>query len=75
MSQISIKALHYKEYCAGIERRTGINCFWVVNNSMEVLNSLHTIRRASAIESFDFSTLYTKIPHDQLKNAHVSFNQ
>ena len=58
---------HYKEYYAGIERRTGINCFWVVNNSMEVLNSLHTIRRASAMDSFDFSTLYTKIPHDQLK--------
>ena len=34
---------------------------------MEVLNSLHTIRRASAMDSFDFSTLYTKIPHDQLK--------
>ena len=59
---------HYKEYCAGIERRTGINCFWVINNSMEVLNGLHTIRRVSAIDSFDFSTLYTKIPHDQLKN-------
>ena len=32
---------------------------------MEVLNGLHTI---SAIDSFDFSTLYTKIPHDQLKS-------
>ena len=28
---------HYKQYCAGIERRTGVNCFWVVNNSMEVI--------------------------------------
>ena len=62
---------HYKEYCARIERRTSINCFWVINNSLEVLNSLHTIRRASAMDSFDFSTLYTKIPHDQLK-THMS---
>ena len=58
---------HYKQYCAGIERRTGINCFWVVNNSMEVINSLHTIHRAFSVDSFDFSTLYTKIPHDLLK--------
>ena len=58
---------HYMEYCAGIERRTSINCFWVVSNSIEVLNSLHTIRRATAMDSFDFSTLFTKIPHDQLK--------
>jgi hypothetical protein len=62
---------HYKEYCAGIERRTGINCFWVINNSMEVLNGLHSIRRATALDSFDFSTLYTNIPHDQLK-SHMS---
>ena len=51
---------HYKQYCAGIG-------FWVVNNSMEVINSLHTIHRASSIDSFDFSTLYTNIPHNLLK--------
>ena len=31
---------HYKEYCKGIERRTGVNCFWVINNSIEVSNNL-----------------------------------
>ena len=31
---------HYKEYCKGIERRTGVNCFWVINNSIEVSNTL-----------------------------------
>ena len=60
---------HYKQYCAGIERKSGINCFWVVNNSMEVLNNLHTIRRASSLDSFDFSTLYTNIPHNLLKQC------
>ena len=31
---------HYKEYWKGIERRTGVNCFWVINNSIEVSNNL-----------------------------------
>ena len=36
---------------------------------MEVLNNLHTIRRASSLDSFDFSTLYTNIPHNLLKQC------
>ena len=49
---------HYSQYCAGIERKTGIN--W----STDILNSLTKMRRASHLDSFDFSTLYTKIPHN-----------
>ena len=58
---------HYKQYCAGIERRTGVNCFWVINNSTEVLQNLNKVNRAFALDSFDFSTLYTNIPHNLLK--------
>ena len=58
---------HYKEYCKGIENRTGVNCFWVINNSTEVTNTLDMLRHARALDSFDFSTLYTNIPHSQLK--------
>ena len=58
---------HYKEYCKGIERRTGVNCFWVINNSIEVTNTLDKLRHARALDSFDFSTLDTNIPHSQLK--------
>ena len=29
---------HYREYCNGIYNRTGVNCFWIVNNSQQVLN-------------------------------------
>ena len=36
---------------------------------MEVLNNLHTIRRASSLDSFNFSTLYTNIPHNLLKQC------
>ena len=58
---------HYREYCKGIENRTGVNCFWVINNSTEVTNTLDMLRHARALDSFDFSTLYTNIPHSQLK--------
>ena len=28
---------HFKQYCEGIFRNTGVNCFWIVNNSQQVL--------------------------------------
>ena len=35
--------IHYKEYCEGICRHTGVNCYWIVDNSKEVLNRLHNV--------------------------------
>ena len=62
--------IHYKQYCSGIYKNTGVNCFWIINNSMEVLDRLRNINRTSrakSFDSFDFSTLYTIIPHEALK--------
>ena len=62
---------HYKQYCDGIYNHSGINCFWIVNNSTEVLDRLHKINktsRARRFDSYDFATLYTNIPHNALKN-------
>ena len=62
---------HYKQYCAGIYNHSGINCFWIINNSIEVLDRLHKINktsRAKQFDSYDFATLYTNIPHNALKN-------
>ena len=58
---------HYKQYCAGIYNHSGINCFWIINNSTEVLDRLHKINKTSRV-SYDFATLYTNIPHNALKN-------
>ena len=63
---------HFKQYCNGIYSRTGVNCFWIVDNSQQVLSSLHKINyfsTAKHFDSFDFSTLYTSIPHPSLKDA------
>ena len=61
---------HFKQYCDGIYKHTGVNCFWIIENSTEVLDRLHNINktsRAKCFDSYDFATLYTNIPHDALK--------
>ena len=45
------------------------NKFWVVQNCNPILDALNKINaksRAKHISTYDFSTLYTKIPHDKL---------
>ena len=45
------------------------NKFWVLQNGdpvVETLNRINKKRNAKSISTFDFSTLYTKLPHDQL---------
>ena len=37
--------IHYKQYCSGIYKNTGVNCFWIIDNSMEVLDRLRNINR------------------------------
>ena len=48
---------------------TGVNTFWVTLNNQPVIRKMNKInlnKRAKCITTFDFSTLYTKIPHDKL---------
>ena len=54
----------------GIYNHSGINCFWIINNSTEVLDRLHQMNKTSRARKFycyDFATLYTNI-HNPLKN-------
>ena len=60
---------HFSEHCLGIYRNTGVNAFWIVENSLEVLDSLRSIStRKAQLANFDFSILYTAIPHNLLKD-------
>ena len=36
---------HFKQYCNGIYKHTGVNCFWIINNSKEVLDRLQNINK------------------------------
>ena len=50
----------------------GVNCFWVINNGQLVLQSMHTLNDISAartMDTFDFSTLNTSIPHHSLNSS------
>ena len=49
-----------------------INLFWSIKNSFEVLNKLKSRGfRASSLSTYDFSTLYTTLPHNLIKDKLV----
>ena len=48
---------------------SSVKSFWVIQNNEEVIKNIKKINKrksARTISTFDFSTLYTKIPHDKL---------
>ena len=62
--QKQIDAYHRKSHYF-----SGIKSYWIVQNREPVLqavNKSYARRSAKCVSSFDFSTLYTKIPHDKL---------
>ena len=51
---------------------SGVNTFWVIQNNKPVTKTIKKLNRrhkALSISTFDFSTLYTKIPHKKLVNV------
>ena len=48
-----------------------MNCFWIVDNSQQALSSNY-FSTAKHFDSFDFSTLYTSIPHTSLLESLTS---
>ena len=58
-----------QKYCETAYSRSGINQMWILKNSKELLEHLKSpaFNHVTSIKSFDFSTLYTTIPHQKLK--------
>ena len=51
---------------------TGVSNFWVIQNNAPVVERIDKInkkKQAVSVRTFDFSTLYTKIPHHLLRDA------
>ena len=63
-----------QKYCETAYSRSGINQMWILKNSKELLEHLKSppFNRVTSIKSFDFSTLYTTIPHQRLKDRLTS---
>ena len=60
----SVEKYHHKS-----KFYSGVNSFWVIQNSKPVIDNLNKLsnrKRAKSVSTYDFSTLYTNIPHDKL---------
>ena len=59
---------HVIRYCEKVYERSGKNLFWSIKNSGEVLNKLKSRGfRATSLSTYDFSILYTTLPHNLIK--------
>ena len=60
---------HCTAYCKTIRERTGVNSMWIINNSLDVIRTLEEKQLSlTHVSTWDFSTLYTSLPHARLKN-------
>ena len=62
------------KYCATKTSRNGVNNMWILKNSTCLFSSLDQldVRIATSVQTYDFSTLYTSIPHKLLKSRRAS---
>ena len=60
-------------YCEKVYERSGKNLFWSIKNSGEVLNKLKSRGfRVTSLSTYDFSTLYTTLPHNLIKEKLIN---
>jgi hypothetical protein len=59
-----------QRYCSTAYSRSGVNQMWILKNSKELLENLksHDFSKIDSIKTYDFSRLYTTIPHNRLKS-------
>jgi hypothetical protein len=75
LSEITTRSLNKllkqrRKYCPVIQDLRGVNLMWTANNTtplLENINNLSNNQKAKSINALEFSTLYTKIDHEDLK--------
>jgi hypothetical protein len=59
---------HTVRYCNKVYENSGKNLFWSIKNSCDVLTKLQKRGfQANSLSTYDFSTLYTTLPHKLIK--------
>ena len=60
----------FQSYCETSYSRGGVNQMWILMNSKDLLEYIQSrsLSSCNSINTFDFSTLYTTIPHSKLKD-------
>ena len=60
---------HVIKYCEKVYERSGKNLFWSIKNSGEILDKLKARDfNATSLSTYDFSALYTTLPHNLIKD-------
>ena len=60
---------HVIKYCTTVYERNGKHLIWSIKNSGEIHNKLKSRGfLASGLSTYDFSTLYTTLPHNLIKD-------
>ena len=60
---------HVIKYCEKVYERSGKNLFWSTKNSGEILDKLKARDfNATSLSTYDFSTLYTTLLHNLIKD-------
>ena len=75
-SCLTVIKSHVIRYCETVYETSNKNWFWSVKNSGEVLSKLKCRKfRATSLSTYDFSTLYTTLPHDLIKEKTSGFDR
>ena len=60
---------HVIKYCEEVYERSSKSLFWSIKNSGEILDKLKARDfNATSLSTYDFSTLYTTLPHNLIKD-------
>ncbi len=65
---LSAIKIHVQKYCHTVSENSGVNLYWPISNSNDVLDKLKNKHfHCSSVSTYDFSTLYTTLPHTLIK--------
>ena len=58
---------HMKLYSNTVYERTNLKYYWIIENSLQFMDQIKD-KNLQHLQTFDFSTLYTALPHSEIKN-------
>jgi len=58
---------HLTNYNRTVFTRSGLKYFWIIDNSLDFLDNINNLK-TNHLETYDFLTLYTNLPHREIKS-------
>ena len=72
-SALSAIRYHIAKFCNTVYENSNINLFWSIKNALEVIDKIKIRKyKVSQVSTYDFSTLYTTLPHILIKSKLIS---